>query len=40
LSLRFEKPGQALIRVWGRRVGPDTPPFGVPAILEHRLTIK
>ncbi len=40
LSLRFEKPGQALIRVWGRRVGPDTPPFGVPAILEHRVTIE
>ena len=40
LSLRFDKPGQALIRVWGRRVGPDTPPLGVPAILEHRLTIK
>jgi hypothetical protein len=40
LSLRFEKPGQALIRVWGRRVGPDTPPVGIPAILEHRLTIK
>ena len=40
LSLRFEKPGQGVIKVWGRRVGPDTPPLGVPAILEHRLTVK
>jgi hypothetical protein len=40
LSLRFERPGQAFIRVWGRRVGPETPPLGIPALLEHRLTIK
>jgi hypothetical protein len=40
LTLRFDKPGQALIRVWGRRVGPDTPPFGMPAILEHPLMIQ
>jgi hypothetical protein len=40
LTLRFERPGQALIRVWGRRVGPDTPPLGVPVTLEHPVTIK
>jgi hypothetical protein len=40
LTLRFEKPGEALIRVWGRRVGAETPPLGVPDILEHRITIK
>jgi len=40
VALRFEKPGEALIRVWGRRVGPETPPLGVPFVLEHRVTIK
>ena len=38
--LRFDKPGQGVIRVWGRRVGPDTPPVGVPVVLEHPVTIK
>jgi hypothetical protein len=40
VALRFEKPGEALIRVWGRRVGPETPPLGVPFVLEHRVTVK
>ena len=38
--LRFDKPGEATIRVWGRRIGADTPPVGVPTVLEHRVTIK
>ncbi len=38
--LRFTKPGTAIIRVWGRRVGPETPPAGVPAVLEHRVTVQ
>jgi hypothetical protein len=40
VTLRFEKPGEAVIRVWGRRVGPETPPLGVPTVLEHPITIK
>jgi hypothetical protein len=40
VTLRFEKPGEALIQIWGRRVGPEAPLFGVPAVLEHRVTIK
>ena len=40
VTLRFEKPGQALIRVWGRKIGGGTDPFGAPAVLEHRVTIK
>jgi hypothetical protein len=40
VTLRFEKPGKALIQIWGRRVGPETPPFGVPTVLEHRVTIN
>jgi len=40
ITLRFTKRGEALIRVWGRRVGPDTPPLGVPTVLEHRVMVK
>jgi hypothetical protein len=40
VTLRFEKPGDALIRVWGRRVGAETPPLGVPTVLEHQITVK
>lgn len=40
VTLRLEKPGAAVIRVWGRQVGPQTPPFGLPAVIEHRVTVK
>lgn len=40
VTLRFEKPGEAIIQIWGRRVGPETLPFGAPTVLEHRLTVK
>lgn len=40
VTLRFEKPGEALIRIWGRRVGPETPPLGVPVVLEHPVTVE
>jgi hypothetical protein len=40
VTLRFEKPGEALIRIWGRRVGPETPPFGVPVVIEHPISVE
>lgn len=42
VTLRFTKPGEALIQVWGRRVGPDTPPVGVgvPTVLERRVMVN
>jgi hypothetical protein len=40
VSLRFATPGQALIRVWGRKVGPSTPPAGEPIVLEQRVTVQ
>jgi hypothetical protein len=40
ITLRFTKPGEALIRVWGRRVGPDTPPLGVPTVFERRVMVN
>jgi hypothetical protein len=40
-TLRFTKPGMALIRVWGRRFGSDTPlPVGAPTVLEHRVMVR
>lgn len=39
-TLRFTKPGEAVIRVWGRRAGPDTPPFGAPTVLERRVMVN
>ena len=40
VKLRFEKPGEALIQIWGRRVGADAPLFGRPAVVEHRVTVN
>jgi hypothetical protein len=39
VTLRFTKRGKALIRVWGRRVGSDTPLAGAPIVLERRVTV-
>ena len=40
ITLRFTKRGNALIRVWGRRVGSDTPLGGAPTVLERRVTVR
>jgi hypothetical protein len=41
VTLRFTKPGEARIRIWGRKSENDAPPLeGVPAVLEHRVTVK
>jgi hypothetical protein len=40
VTLRFTKRGRALIRVWGRRVGSDTPLGGAPTVLERRVTVR
>jgi hypothetical protein len=40
VNLRFSKPGTAIIRVWGRKVGYDTPPMGVPTVLERSVTVR
>ena len=40
VTLRFTKRGKALIRVWGRRVGSDTPMAGAPTVLEHHVTVR
>jgi len=39
-TLRFSTPGEALIQVWGRRVGSETPRAGVPSVLEQRVRVE
>jgi len=39
VTLRFAQPGEKLIRVWGRRVGPDAP-NGVPLVLQQRIVVQ
>ena len=40
VTLRFPASGQAVIRVEGTRMGPETPPAGIPTFLEHRLAVQ
>jgi hypothetical protein len=39
-TLNFKKPGEVVIRLWGRRIGSDTPPGGEPMILEKKITVE
>jgi len=38
--LRFGTPGEAVVRLRGRRVGPDTPPSGVYLTVEKRVVVR
>jgi hypothetical protein len=39
--LKFSKPGEAVVRVWGRRItGGDDAPAGRPIIVEKRITVR
>jgi len=39
-TMRFTRPGRALVQIWGRRVAPDTPPLGTPIVLERSITVR
>ena len=39
-TLRFTKPGVGVSRVWGRRASQNSPHFGEPAVIEHRVDIR
>jgi hypothetical protein len=39
VPLVFDQPGQAVIRVWGRRSGRFEPQGGSPAVLEFRVQV-
>jgi hypothetical protein len=40
VALRFVEPGEAVIRVWGRRVAAGTPPLGEPVVIERRILVQ
>lgn len=40
VPMRITQPGEAVIRIWGRRIGSDTPPVGVPTVIEHRIQVS
>jgi hypothetical protein len=40
VTLRFSKPGEAVISIWGRRKGKGTPSEDMPTVLRHRVMVK
>lgn len=41
VTLRFDEPGEATIRIWGRKQGGDgSSPLGEPVIIEKRVLIR
>jgi hypothetical protein len=39
VTVRLTQPGEALIRVWGRRVGADAP-GGIPLVIQRRVVVQ
>jgi hypothetical protein len=40
-TLKFDEPGEMLLRVWGREIGaPDAPPDGAPVIIEKKIKVE
>lgn len=40
VTLKFDQPGEMLLRVWGRAIGSDTPPDGAPVVVEKKIKIE
>jgi hypothetical protein len=40
VTLKFDQPGEMLLRVWGRAIGADTPPDGQPVVVEKKITVE
>jgi hypothetical protein len=40
VTLRFTKAGVGVIRIWARRIGPDTPLDGAPIVLERLVKVN
>jgi hypothetical protein len=40
VTLKFDQPGEMLLRVWGRSIGANTPMDGEPVILEKKITVE
>jgi heat shock protein HslJ len=39
VTLRFDEPGEKLLRIWGRRMAPEAGPLGEPTVIEHRIVV-
>lgn len=39
-TLKFDQPGEMLLRVWGRAIGGDTPPDGAPVVVERKIKVE
>jgi hypothetical protein len=39
VTLRFDEPGEKLLRIWGRRMGPEAGPLGEPTVIEQRILV-
>jgi hypothetical protein len=39
-TLKFDKPGEMLLRVWGRAIASDTPPDGAPVVVEKKIKVE
>lgn len=40
VPLTFSQTGDAVIRVWGRRQNQNSPPYGEPYVIEHRIVVR
>jgi hypothetical protein len=40
VTVRFDQPGDMVLRLWGRRVGPDTSAAGVPEVIEQHVLVQ
>ena len=39
-TLKFDQPGEILLRVWGRAIASDTPPDGAPVVVEKKIKVE
>jgi hypothetical protein len=39
-TLKFDQPGEMLLRVWGRSIGANTPMDGEPVIVEKKVKVE
>jgi len=40
VSLKFDQPGEMVLRVWGRAIASDTPPDGAPVVVEKKIKVE
>lgn len=40
VTMKFDQPGEMLLRVWGRAIASDTPPDGAPVVVEKKIKVE